>query len=101
MVDVVFYKKTVTADSGGALQESWAEVGTVTGILDDVNSTERIIAEKNGYSYLKKFFCEYPDLEITEGMKAEVLGNSYKVQYVKNPNHLDRRLEVILGGWDE
>lgn len=93
---VTFKSVTETADDGGSLVESTTTVlSSYPCIIDDVSSTERIIAERNGHQVSHRLYCNYSS-SITKDMIVTWDSEDYRITYLRNPNNLDRTLELDI-----
>lgn len=96
MQSVTFKTITETADDGGSLVES--ETTTVSDyscVIDDVSSTERVIAERNGHLVSHRIYGKY-NANITKDQIVTWGGEDYQITYLRNPNNLNRTLEIDI-----
>ena len=95
---ITFQEKTETKDDGGDLVGSWSNVTgliSVPCIVDDVNSSERIIAERNGHLVTMRVYMDY-NSSVTKEMRVVFNSTNYTITDVRNTNHLDRKLELDI-----
>lgn len=93
---VDFKTITQTKDSGGNL------VDTETTVLDDyaclidqVGEDERELLEQMGYFDINIIYCNYNE-NIVSNMTVAWNGNDYQIRRVRNPNYLNRKLEIVI-----
>ena len=98
------YNQTITFQSntptysGGSKVDSWANVTGLVDIpclIDDVNSFQKILAERNGHQLDKLIYCDY-NSSITKDMRIVWGGENYRITNVRNPNQLNRHLEISV-----
>lgn len=87
---------TETADDGGSIVESETTVlSSVPCLIDPVSSTQRIMAERNGYFVSHRVFMKY-NSSVTENMIVTWNSSDYRITYVRNPNNENRTLELDI-----
>ena len=80
------------------MTDSWANVSglvSVPCIVDDVSSTERIMAERNGHFVSKRVYLDY-NSSITKDLRVVFNSENYTITYLRNPNNLNRLLEIDI-----
>lgn len=95
---ITFQELTESKDDGGSPTESWANVTGLVNVpclIDDVSSAERVIAERNGYLVSKRIFMDY-NSSVAKEQRIVFDSTSYTVTYVRNPNNLNRKLEIDI-----
>ena len=96
MESVTFKSITESTDDGGSLVETESTVlSNYACIIDDVGSTERVIAERNGHLVSHRIYCKYNSL-INKDLIVTWDSNDYKITYLRNPNNLNRKLELDI-----
>ena len=96
MQSVTFKSITETKDDGGSLVESETTVlSNYSCVIDDVGSTEQVMAEKNGHLVSHRLYCKYSSL-INKDLIVTWDSEDYQITYVKNPNNLNRTLELDI-----
>lgn len=95
---ITFQSVTESKDDGGSLTESWANVTGLTNvacIIDDVSSTERVIAERNGHFVTHRVYMDY-NSSVTKDQRIVWNDEYYTITYLRNPNNLNRKLELDI-----
>ncbi len=93
---ITFQENTQSVDAGGSVTFSWSNLLTnVPCIVDDVSSSEQVIAERNGHFVSQRVLMSYNSL-ITKDLRVVWNSNNYQVTYVRNPNNLNRTLEIDI-----
>lgn len=93
---VDFKSITETKDSGGSLVTTETTVlNDYPCLIDQVGEDERMLLESRGYFDINIIYCNYHPI-INSNMVVNWGGNDYSVQRVRNPNYLNRKLEIVI-----
>lgn len=95
---ITFKELTETKDDGGSIEETWSNVSGLVDVpclVDDVSSTERVISERNGYYISKRVFMDY-NSSVSKNQRVVFDSVEYTITYVRNPNNLNRKLEIDI-----
>ena len=96
MQSVTFKSITETADDGGSLVETETTVlSDYSCVIDDIGGIERVMAERNGHLVSHRLYCKY-NSSINKDLIVTWDSDDYQITYVKNPNNLNRTLELDI-----